>query len=129
MYLSRNAPATVVIMSYLPSSRYNNCTNICRDLGHKTNYEYIDQINSKEQALEQCGRKCTFRAYFVSKKLIQHDWSDMQIEKKKKASKSVSKGIFACPFSSHYTISLSRHEQACLLRLRFERYISHYLVT
>ena len=32
------------------------------------------------------------------------------------------KNIFACLFSVHNTISLSRHEQVCLMRLRFERY-------
>ena len=34
------------------------------------------------------------------------------------------KNIFACLFSIHNTISLSRHEQVCLSRLRFERYFS-----
>ena len=29
------------------------------------------------------------------------------------------KNIFACLFSVHNTISLSRHEQVCLMRLRF----------
>ena len=30
-------------------------------------------------------------------------------------------------YSSYYnTISLSRHEQVCLMRLRFERYFSHH---
>ena len=33
-----------------------------------------------------------------------------------------SKNIFACLFSVHNTISLSRHEKVCLIRLRFERY-------
>ena len=32
----------------------------------------------------------------------------------------VSENIFACLFSLHNTISLSRHEQVCLIRLRFE---------
>ena len=36
------------------------------------------------------------------------------------------KNIFACLFSVHNTISLSRHEQVCLMRLRFERYFSHH---
>ena len=31
------------------------------------------------------------------------------------------KNVFACLFSVHNTISLSRHEQVCLMRLRFER--------
>ena len=31
------------------------------------------------------------------------------------------KNIFACLLSVHNTISLSRHEQVCLSRLRFER--------
>ena len=38
----------------------------------------------------------------------------------------IRKNIFACLFSVHYTISLSRHEQVCLMRLRFERYFSHH---
>ena len=38
----------------------------------------------------------------------------------------VRKNIFACLFSVHNTISLSRHEQVCLMRLRFERYFSHH---
>ena len=37
----------------------------------------------------------------------------------------VRKNIFACLFSVHNKISLSRHEQVCLMRLRFERYFSH----
>ena len=36
------------------------------------------------------------------------------------------KNIFACLFSVHNTISLSCHEQVCLTRLRFERYLSHH---
>ena len=31
----------------------------------------------------------------------------------------IRKNIFACLFSVHNTISLSRHEQVCLMRLRF----------
>ena len=38
----------------------------------------------------------------------------------------IRKNIFACLFSVHNTISLSRHEQVCLMRLRFERYFSHH---
>ena len=38
----------------------------------------------------------------------------------------IRKTIFACLFSVHNTISLSRHEQVCLMRLRFERYFSHH---
>ena len=38
----------------------------------------------------------------------------------------IRKNIFACLFSAHNTISLSRHEQVCLMRLRFERYFSHH---
>ena len=34
---------------------------------------------------------------------------------------AIRKNIFACLFSVHNTISLSRHEQVCLMRLRFER--------
>ena len=36
------------------------------------------------------------------------------------------KNSFACLFSVRNTISLSRHEQVCLMRLRFERYFSHH---
>ena len=35
--------------------------------------------------------------------------------------------IFACLFSIHNAISLSRHEQVCLSVLRFERYFSHHV--
>ena len=38
----------------------------------------------------------------------------------------IPKNIFTCLFSVHKTISLSRHEQVCLMRLRFERYFSHH---
>ena len=38
----------------------------------------------------------------------------------------IRKNIFACLFSVHNTISLSRHEQVCLMRLRFERCFSHH---
>ena len=33
------------------------------------------------------------------------------------------KNIFASLFSVHNTISLSRHNQLCLMRLRFERFL------
>ena len=42
---------------------------------------------------------------------------------------SIRKNIFACLFSVHNTINLSRHEQVCLIRLRFERYFSHHRVS
>ena len=35
----------------------------------------------------------------------------------------------ACLFSVHNTISLSRHEQVCLVRLSFEGYFSHHRAT
>ena len=38
---------------------------------------------------------------------------------------SMRKNIFTCLFSVYNTISLARHEQGCLIRLRFERYFSH----
>ena len=38
----------------------------------------------------------------------------------------IRKNIFNCLFSVHNNISLSRHEQVCLMRLRFERYFSHH---
>ena len=37
--------------------------------------------------------------------------------------------IFPCLFSVHNTISLSRHEQVCLMRRRFERYFSYHQAT
>ena len=40
--------------------------------------------------------------------------------------KHTRKNVFACLFSLHNTISLSRHEQVCLMRLRFERYFFHH---
>ena len=36
---------------------------------------------------------------------------------------NVYKNIFASLFSVHNIISLSRHNQLCLMRLRFERYL------
>ena len=36
------------------------------------------------------------------------------------------KNVYACLISIHNTVSLSRHEQVCLSRLRFERYFSHH---
>ena len=39
------------------------------------------------------------------------------------------KNIFGCLFSVHNTISLSRHEKVCLIRLLFERYFSHHRET
>ena len=41
-----------------------------------------------------------------------------------KCHQNIRKNIFACLFSVHNTISLSRHEQVCLMRLRFERYFN-----
>ena len=38
----------------------------------------------------------------------------------------IRENIFACLFSVRNIINLSRHEQVCLIRLRFERYFSHY---
>ena len=38
----------------------------------------------------------------------------------------IRKNIFACLSSVRNTISLSRHEQVCLVRLRFERYFSQW---
>ena len=38
------------------------------------------------------------------------------------------KNIFACLFSIHNTISLSRDEQVCLSRLLFERCLSHHRI-
>ena len=37
----------------------------------------------------------------------------------------IRKNNFACLFNVHNTISLSREEQVCVMRLRFERYFSH----
>ena len=45
----------------------------------------------------------------------------MLIQEIKKQILNIRKNIFACLFSVHNTISLSCHEQVCLMRLRFER--------
>ena len=42
-----------------------------------------------------------------------------------KHKQNIRKNIFACLFSIHNTISLSRREQVILSGLRFERYFSH----
>ena len=42
---------------------------------------------------------------------------------------NIRKNIFACLFSVHNTISLSRHEQVCLIRLSFKKYLSHHRAT
>ena len=34
--------------------------------------------------------------------------------------------IFVCLFIVHNIINLKRHEQVCLMRLRFERYFPHH---
>ena len=41
----------------------------------------------------------------------------------------IRKNIFVCLFSVHKTISLSRHEQVCLIRLHFQIYFSHHQAT
>ena len=38
----------------------------------------------------------------------------------------ICKNLFACLFVVHNTISLSCHEQVCLIRLHFERYFSYH---
>ena len=38
----------------------------------------------------------------------------------------IRKNIFACLFSVHNTICLSRQEQVCLIRLAFKRYFSNH---
>ena len=40
--------------------------------------------------------------------------------------KSLRKDIPACLFSAHNTTSLSRHKQACLLRVRLEKNFFHH---
>ena len=42
---------------------------------------------------------------------------------------NIRKNIFACLFSVHNTISLSRHEQVRLIRLSFKKYLSHHRAT
>ena len=49
-----------------------------------------------------------------------------EILKNPKGIIDIRKNISACLFSVHNTISLSCHEQVCLMRLRFERYFSHH---
>ena len=43
-----------------------------------------------------------------------------------KISSDIRKNAVARLFSVHNIISLFRHEQVCLMRLRFERYFSHH---
>ena len=50
------------------------------------------------------------------------------IEQKPRVSGKVRKKIFACLFSVHNTLMYSHHEQVCLMRLRFDRYLSHHYV-
>ena len=38
----------------------------------------------------------------------------------------IHKNIFVCQFSIHNIITLSRHEQVCLMRLRLEKHFSHH---
>ena len=38
------------------------------------------------------------------------------------------KNLFPCLFSVHNTVSLSCHEQVCLIRLHFEKYYFHHRV-
>ena len=44
----------------------------------------------------------------------------------KKQKFELRQNISACLFSVHSTIRLSRHEQICVMRLRFERYFYHH---
>ena len=61
---------------------------------------------------------------------IYYTWKNIKSEYNNKIFTSTwndeRKNIFACLFSVHNTISLSRHEQVCLMRLRFKRYFSHH---
>ena len=79
-------------------------------------YNNIDDYNSKRK------RKVL---------IVFHDMiADIMTNKKYQATIKelfiIRKNIFACLFSVHNTIILSRHEQVCLMRLRFERYFSHH---
>ena len=58
-------------------------------------------------------------------------WGSFLLKKKieRKHKLDICKNIYACLFSVHNIISLSRHEQVCLIRLRFERYFSHHRAT
>ena len=53
---------------------------------------------------------------FYEKELQRINQEEFRIEKviKRKEISYIRKNIFACLFSVHYTISLSRHEQVCL---------------
>ena len=54
-----------------------------------------------------------------------NDFLKNQQEKRNEA-RGHKKISYACLFSVHNTISLSRHEQVCLIRLRFVKYFSHH---
>ena len=71
--------------------------------------------------------KLPMEGFFVEVNLYKTMWLLCCIyNPHKKYISDIRKNIFACLFSVHNTISLSRHEQVCLMRLRFERYFSHH---
>ena len=62
-------------------------------------------------------------------KIINGGHGELKLHEKIRQCYNVRKNTFACLFSVHNTISLSRHEQVCLMRLRFERYFSHHVAS
>ena len=52
-----------------------------------------------------------------------------QDSEKKQKKEDIRKNTFPCLFSIHNAISLLRHEQVCLIRLRLERCFSYHQAT
>ena len=98
----------------------------------KVHSPFIDSIWGADLADMQLRRKSNKGIHFllyVNDIFIKYAWVIPLKDKKKTLQLLIRKNIFACLFSVHNTISLSRHEQVCLMRLRFERYFSHHRAT
>ena len=91
--------------------------------------ENVSVMNKKVEHLEKeigkdeqrCCRNCLLVHVHEILETDGEVTDDLVIET---VSTSICKNIFACLFSIHNTISLSRHEQVCLSRICFERHFS-----
>ena len=86
----------------------------------------IDNKLSKKVVLHR-GKIAVYK--FIEAILSEYSYSRCVTKKHFNKNLIIRKNIFACLFGVHNTISLSRHEQVCLIRLRFERYFSHHRPT
>ena len=91
----------------------------------------IDKKVYPQAYLEECKYKLKKRKLvsFIDSEIIDDDSDGYDIDNENNFSVPdiyVRKNIFACLFSVHKTIILSRREQVCLMRLRFKRYFSHH---